>query len=280
MSAERTGYSPIFSSESVQHIDGIVPALRAAQITNDALLRAFVSRIDVVNPENLAYAFNFRFLRRRIIWMGNHLSNFDAPVLWRTLRNAGFCDTKTAPVFPVGKRLLDNPRTRPFTRFIDAIPVWPPTEPPKSTDERRQLVEINTRAFKTAEEVLRSGRSIALFPEATRSRTKILQKGYAANARYLMLPQKANNNGEEVDTVIMPFTLSNTEVIYPIGQSLPHTRGPVGIAFMKPILTSELRALYGHLPKIEMQQMMIDHVMIEIARGLPREKRGYYADRV
>ena len=284
MLIERKTYSEAYQDGNSFEIQGVTPKLRLAEITNDLLLKTFVSKINVSNSDNLDIAFSWRDEGMAIEFIGNHLSNFDAPVLWRTLRNLGFCGLKDAPVFAVGKRLLDNPRTRLFTRFIDGVPVWPPTVKPKSRKEREESFELNSRAFRTAKEVLKQGRSFVVFAEGTRSREEVLHQGKATAARYFsLMSEDSVEPGMQPaqDTLIVPFALSGTEVLYPGGQSIPYRRGEVGLAFMEPILASELESLYADVNnKNERQQLMIDHVMMEVACGLPYEKRGYYADKI
>jgi 1-acyl-sn-glycerol-3-phosphate acyltransferase len=119
------------------------------------------------------------------IFIANHLSNVDGAVLNSLLKN-------NSASFMAGVKLEDNSFTSFFLRTINHIPITPGS-PDKG-------------AIKSALKYLKSGGSIVIFPEGTRSRTGSLinvKKGF------ILLVKLA-------DVPVVPIALEGTELVLPI----------------------------------------------------------------
>lgn len=259
--------------KGMEVIDSVRPALESSQIANDILIKGLFSEIKAYGSRHVDEFYQLIQEGNSGVIASGHLSNSDAPVIWRALRELHIRTRDDTFFAVVGKRLLDNPRTAFFTRFIDTIPVWPPTEPTNGGDERRLQVEINNRAQDLSENPLKNGRPLLIFPEGGRSYEGRLSKGNGTSVRYFNLGQKPARDGfsePTKDTYALPIALVDTNKRYPVGQSLPHlsNRGTAEIHFLEPISVSELTAVYSHLNKSEKQQAIIDHVMLKIATSL------------
>ncbi|HYF82057.1 MAG TPA: lysophospholipid acyltransferase family protein [Clostridia bacterium] len=122
------------------------------------------------------------------IFISNHLSNVDGVVLNSLLKN-------NSAAFMAGVKLEDNPFTSFFLKTINHIPITPGS-PDKS-------------AIKSAINYLKTGGSIVIFPEGTRSRTGSLinvKKGF------ILLVKLAN-------VPVVPIALEGTEIVLPINDN-------------------------------------------------------------
>ncbi len=119
------------------------------------------------------------------IYIGNHLSNIDGVILNRYLRNNDVS-------FMAGVKLSKNKITNLVLETVNTIPITPNT--------------ADKRAIKRAVNKLKSGGSIFIFPEGTRSRSASLIK---AKKGFILLAKMAKCQ-------LVPVALEGTEKLLPI----------------------------------------------------------------
>jgi 1-acyl-sn-glycerol-3-phosphate acyltransferase len=263
----------------------VLPPWFASEFAVALFMERYVSEFHVDGLLSLDRAYRLMRDGNAIVFAGNHGSNGDGPFAARAIRDtASVSSDRMKPVFPVGKKLLDDPKTKFLTRSLPTIPVWPPTIKPETSAMRREFKEMNDNALLVSETVLRSddNRVIVIFPEGTRTRTGQLLEGNAAVARYFQMAHSENgvsNLPPKNDTYIVPFVIQGADIVYPVNSKFPAVRGPVSVTFLEPLSVRGLADQYKDMPKMQQQQQIVDHVMIDIAQQLPPDRRGHYADR-
>lgn len=181
-----------------------------------------------------------------VIIVGNHLSNSDGLVLNKVLKNID-------PYFLAGVKLNKNPASRIGIEAIKVIPIHPNTP--------------DIEAIRTCVEKVKSGSSIFMFPEGTRSRTAELmegKKGVILIARKCGIP-------------IIPIGMAGTEKLLPINDNdmgdeifqKADVHVNIGKAFYLPEREKgEDKEAYN--------EKCINTIMKNIAVLIPSEYRGIY----
>lgn len=119
----------------------------------------------------------------------------------------------------------------------------------------------DTQAIEQAASVVRSGRVVGMFPEGTRSRSGVLQRGKTGAARIAMLAQAP----------IIPVVVINSEPV--LRDVLKFKRRPlVTVRFGQPVPCA------GSVDNPEDVRHLTTRIMLGMAELLPPERRGYYAD--
>jgi 1-acyl-sn-glycerol-3-phosphate acyltransferase len=177
------------------------------------------------------------------------LSNADGVTLEHVLR-------PRRVYFMAGVKLTGTTLTRVVMEAMDTIPIRP-----NSPD---------VEALKHAVEMLKTGKSIQIFPEGTRSRTGQLLRG----------KRGAGLIARRSGVPIVPVALAGTEKVLPIneqdmgGEQIHHAH--VKVAVGKPFHVSDLvcTAAEGE----DERQALADAMMRRVAELLPQEYRGYYGE--
>jgi 1-acyl-sn-glycerol-3-phosphate acyltransferase len=171
-------------------------------------------------------------LSRKYIFMSNHVSNLDPPLLIPRL--------PFRVTVMVKKELFRIPLLGPAMRLANFVPI----------DRRNREAAI--AGVREAEETVRSGLHMAVFPEGTRSRDGRLLP-FKKGPFYLAL---------ETCLPIVPITILGTEVLLPKGKVLARP-GEVTVIFHPPVDPKD------HPDREDLMQVVRDAV----ASALPTERR-------
>lgn len=182
------------------------------------------------------------------IFICNHLSNADGLVLDKVLRE------KHDPTFVAGVKLSDDPVTSLGTKIVKHIEVKP------NTADKEAIVNMIN--------ILKKGENLFIFPEGTRSRSGAMieaKKGILLIARASKAP-------------IIPISLYGTEKLLPINKSgdmakEKWNKADVYVNFGESITLPKKRK---DEIKHDYDDRCLSYIMKSIAKGLPREYRGFY----
>ena len=182
------------------------------------------------------------------IFISNHLSNADGLIIDMLLRE------KYDPTFVAGAKLSDDPVTNLGTKLVKNITIKPNT--------------ADKEAITNMVKIIKSGESIMMFPEGTRSRVGSMiegKKGILLIARLTKAP-------------IVPIGVWGTEKLLPInegGSMADETwqHADVHIRVGEPIM---LPTKNEDEDKKDFEKRSMDYIMKSIATLLPEEYRGVY----
>ena len=255
-------------SHTYRGIEHVVPPSRLIGVFVDRLVDHYVRDLRIQGGEHLEKAREISELAGTgIVFAGNHLSNADYPVLIRALRMSGFTDPYADTVAILGIRLYGNLLSRIGIGVAPHIKVYPPTETPKSEEEEKGARTMNLNAFRAQRKVLEKGMHTVVFPQGGREQGEITR---------IPPPQIA---GFFEYGVVLPLGLNNTNKILPKGKIIP-VQAAASITFGEPFLGRDLRIKFADLSRDERRVEMVNYVMIGIAKCLPLEYRGIYAQAV
>jgi 1-acyl-sn-glycerol-3-phosphate acyltransferase len=201
---------------------------------------------------------------RPVAIVANHLSYSDAnllDVMLSRFGGEGLADRLTAMAGPKVYSSLQ----RRFSSLCFGTIKTPQSSGRSSGDavmNARDVARTARRVIEIANDRLRAGDALLLFPEGTRSRTRGMQQTLTAVYRYFDLP----------DLVLLPVGITGTEAFYPIGDETVH-RVRAGVSIGAPI---DARALSGRTGGD--RRVTMDVLGLAIAAELPADYRGAYAD--
>lgn len=202
------------------------------------------ANIKIENEENLK---NFK---KPVIYVCNHLSNSDGLILQRVLKN----DDVT---FVAGVKLNSNSLTSMGVSIVKTTPIQPNT--------------ADKEGIKRIISIIKSGGSMLIFPEGTRSRTGKLikaKRGIILIAKMCKVP-------------IVPLGIIGTEKLLPINKegkmekekfNYADINVKIGEAFSLPKKNSEETGR-------DYEERSLGFLMNKIAELLPEEYRGEYSEK-
>lgn len=207
----------------------------------DLQIKKHVS-LEVKGLENLECEF-----KRPYIFVCNHLSNSDGLILNKVLE-------KENVIFVAGKKLKSNSLTNLGFRTVRSISILP-----NSPDKE---------AIKKVINAVKEGNSVLIFPEGTRSRTAKMIEG----KKGILLFAKLTN------APIVPIGIWGTEKFMPIEKDMGKE------AFYDADININIGEVFK-LPKKsedetkeDWEANCLNHIMMRIAKLLPKEYRGFYDD--
>ncbi|NLZ47928.1 MAG: 1-acyl-sn-glycerol-3-phosphate acyltransferase [Clostridiales bacterium] len=192
---------------------------------------------------------NIENIKEPVIYIGNHLSNSDGLVLQKVLKDKNV-------TFVAGMKLSNNPLTNIGMSIVKSISIKP-----NSADKE---------AINSIIKTIKSGESIFIFPEGTRSRTGSMieaKKGVVLIAKVTKVP-------------IIPVGIWGTEKLMPINKegdmgAEKFYHADVNVSFGKPISIPEKNK---DEDKHQYNDRVLEYLMKSIANLLPEEYRGVYGD--
>lgn len=205
----------------------------------EAAARVFAYEIRVKGLENLTTVQELK-----TIYMPNHTSHADYPILQQALKRNGFGEIADKTIPLEGLRIEQNPAAKFFARSYNTIHTWPLTITPKNDIEKKKKFSIHREALEYAKSNLNNGYHLVIFPEGTRSRTGQLNRGEPGVTHYLTSTDH---------TFVVPVGIFGTEKLLPSGSPIPLPYPP-DVAFGEPISVSDLISQFGHLPNKEMRR--------------------------
>ena len=189
---------------------------------------------------------NLKNIDKPIIFISNHLSNSDALVINKVLEDQDI-------TFIAGVKLKDNSLTKLGLEITKTIPIKP------NTADKEAIYNI----VKT----LKSGNNILIFPAGTRSRTAKLMEP----KKGVVLIQKLSK------ATIVPLGISGTEKLLPINdKDMALERFQSANVTINIGRAVELPKKNKEESKHEYEDKLMNYLMGEIAKLIPKEYRGIY----
>jgi 1-acyl-sn-glycerol-3-phosphate acyltransferase len=195
--------------------------------------------------------------------VANHLSYADANLLDVMLSRAGGKSLADRLTAMAGPKVYSSLQRR-FSSLCFGTIKTPQSSGRSSGDavmNARDVARTARRVIEIANDRLRAGDALLLFPEGTRSRTRGMQQTLTAVSRYFDFPGLR----------LLPVGITGTEAFYPVGDETVHrVRATVSIG--PPIDAHALLERSGD------RRLTMDVVGLAIAAQLPTEYRGVYGD--
>lgn len=241
---------------------------RIPQAITETLAFMFAHDIEIGGEENLTEA-RRQAGDKNMVFVLNHLSNFDTSAFLRSLKLAGCEEIIPNLIFFQGVKLDRNPISKFLIGSVNKIKVWPTSINAKAEKKKGERITMIRKSLECSKKALNDGYNLVIYAEGTRSRSGGLQQAESAVAHFFELVP---------DTTIMPVAICGTEKILPPGSPIPiPSLDPIAVNFGQPIRMDDLSMKYSHLPRSERRKETIDFIMGRIAQNLPSEYRGKYA---
>ncbi|OFI05076.1 bifunctional protein Aas [Clostridium acetireducens DSM 10703] len=210
---------------------------------SNKLLNKYINKYAKIEVKGIE---NLKNIKKPIIFVCNHLSNSDALILNKVLKNQEL-------TFVAGIKLASTPLTKLGLELTNTIFIKP------NTADKEAISNI----IKT----IRKGNNVLIFPEGTRSRTASMIEG----KKGVVLMQRLGK------ATMVPIGIWGTEKLLPINdndmgaEKFQHAEVKLNIG--KAINFPDKESNEG---KHEYEEKMLNIIMKSIAKLLPESYRGIY----
>lgn len=235
------------------------PDSLARRIQHEVAKSAVTADSILVGGEHLT-----EVLGQPLVLLSNHLSYSDANLLEFLLSKAGLSNVADRLTVIAGPKVYSDPYRRFSSLCFGTIKTPQPSA--RSSEEAvmstREVARLARETIAIAAERQAAGDALLIFVEGTRSRQGAMQRALQGVTRYF----------EEPERILVPLGIHGSERLVPVGDERLHPT-PVTFRVGRPAKARALVERCGANRSLRM-----DAIGVAIARLLPPQYRGVYAD--